>query len=168
MDAVAEELIEKIKVAARCEVVRVPEPKASAAKGRKASSTFGVPNKIVAIGISTGGPQALAIHAVATAGGLSGNHPDRPAHAGRLHRRCLPRRLDETCALEVKEATSGDMLLAWTSTDLPWQSHMKVKRMPLGDVVILADGESVNGHRPSVDVLFHSVAHANSVKTQSA
>jgi two-component system chemotaxis response regulator CheB len=35
---------------------------------------------------------------------------------------------------------------------------MKVKHMPLGDVVVLTDGEKVNGHRPSADVLFHSLA----------
>jgi len=39
----------------------------------------------------------------------------------------------------------------------PGNKHMKVKRMPLGDVVLLNDGEKVNGHRPSADVLLHSV-----------
>ena len=36
---------------------------------------------------------------------------------------------------------------------LPGNKHMKVKHMPLGDVVVLTEGRKVNGHRPSVDVL---------------
>lgn len=158
MSAVAEELIEKIKVAARCEVVRVPEPKASAPKGRKLRRAS-APNKIVAIGISTGGPQALQYM-------LSHLPAEFPGtvlvvqHMPEGFTEMFARRLDETCALEVKEARSGDMLLAGRVLICPGNRHMKVKRMPLGNVVILADGERVNGHRPSVDVLFHSVAQA--------
>jgi two-component system, chemotaxis family, protein-glutamate methylesterase/glutaminase len=158
MSAVAEELIEKIKVAARCEVVRVPEPKASAAKVRKARRPS-APNKVVAIGISTGGPQALQYM-------LSHLPAEFPGtilvvqHMPEGFTEMFARRLDETCALEVKEARSGDMLLAGRVLICPGNRHMKVKRMPLGNVVILADGERVNGHRPSVDVLFHSVAQS--------
>ena len=156
MSAVAEELIEKIKVAAHCEVVNVPEPKA-AAKTRKIRRPS-APNKIVAIGISTGGPQALQYM-------LSHLPADFPGtilvvqHMPEGFTEMFARRLDETCALEVKEARSGDMLLGGRVLICPGNRHMKVKRMPLGNVVVLADGERVNGHRPSVDVLFHSVAH---------
>jgi two-component system chemotaxis response regulator CheB len=68
------------------------------------------------------------------------------------------RRLDETCALEVKEAQSGDLLLAGRVLVCPGSRHIKVKRLSLGDVVVLNDEPRVNGHRPSVDVLFKSVA----------
>ena len=68
------------------------------------------------------------------------------------------RRLDECCALEVQEAKSGDLLLAGRVLICPGNRHMMVRRMPRGEMVVLSDGPTINGHRPSVDVLFHSVA----------
>jgi two-component system chemotaxis response regulator CheB len=68
------------------------------------------------------------------------------------------RRLDEVCAIAVKEAQSGDLLLAGRALICPGSRHMKVKRLPLADVVVLNDDPPANGHRPSVDVLFKSVA----------
>ncbi len=68
------------------------------------------------------------------------------------------RRLDECCALDVQEARSGDLLLAGRVLLCPGNRHMIVRRMPRGDIAVLNDGPPVNGHRPSVDVLFNSVA----------
>jgi len=68
------------------------------------------------------------------------------------------KRLDECCALQVHEARSGDLLLAGRVLICPGNRHMMVRRMPRGDMVVLSDGAPVNGHRPSADVLFHSVA----------
>src|SRR5207253_802225 len=68
------------------------------------------------------------------------------------------RRLDEICAIAIKEAQSGDLLLAGRALICPGSRHLKVKRLPLGDVAVLSDDPRVNGHRPSVDVLFKSVA----------
>jgi two-component system chemotaxis response regulator CheB len=68
------------------------------------------------------------------------------------------RRLDESSAIEVKEAQSGDLLLAGRALICPGNRHIKVRRMEHGDIAILVDQPRVNGHRPSVDVLFHSVA----------
>lgn len=68
------------------------------------------------------------------------------------------KRLDECCALDVQEARSGDLLLAGRVLLCPGNRHMMVRRMPRGDMVVLTDAPPVNGHRPSVDVLFHSVA----------
>jgi two-component system chemotaxis response regulator CheB len=50
------------------------------------------------------------------------------------------------------------MLLAGRVLVCPGNRHIRVKRMPLGDVVVLSDEPRVNGHRPSVDVLFRSAA----------
>ena len=69
------------------------------------------------------------------------------------------KRLDEICAIRVKEAQSGqNPSLAGRALICPGNRHLKVKRLPLGDVVILSDEAKVNGHRPSADVLFNSVA----------
>jgi two-component system chemotaxis response regulator CheB len=68
------------------------------------------------------------------------------------------RRLDECCSLEVQEAKSGDLLLAGRALVCPGNRHMMVRRMPRGDMVVLSDSAPVNGHRPSVDVLFHSLS----------
>ena len=68
------------------------------------------------------------------------------------------KRLDEVCPIRVKEAQSGDLLVAGRALICPGNRHMKVKKLPLGNVAMLSDDEPVNGHRPSVDVLFQSVA----------
>ena len=68
------------------------------------------------------------------------------------------KRLDECCPIRVKEARPGDLLVAGRALICPGNRHMKVKKLPLGNVAVLADDAPVNGHRPSVDVLFRSVA----------
>ena len=68
------------------------------------------------------------------------------------------RRLEDICSITVKEAQSGDLLLAGRALICPGNRHIKVKRLPMGDVAVLNDEPRVNGHRPSVDVLFKSVA----------
>jgi two-component system chemotaxis response regulator CheB len=68
------------------------------------------------------------------------------------------KRLDECCALDIQEARSGDLLLAGRVLICPGNRHMMVRRMPRGDIAVLSDGPPVNGHRPSADVLFRSVA----------
>jgi two-component system chemotaxis response regulator CheB len=114
-------------------------------------------SRVVAIGISTGGPQALQYL-------LPQLPADFPAallivqHMPEGFTDMFARRLDEICAIKVKEAQSGDLLLAGRALVCPGSRHLKVKRLPLGDVVVLSDEPRVNGHRPSVDVLFRSVA----------
>jgi two-component system chemotaxis response regulator CheB len=68
------------------------------------------------------------------------------------------RRLDEICGITVKEARSGDLLLAGRALICPGARHIKIKRLPLGVVAVLSDDPRVNGHRPSADVLFKSLA----------
>ncbi len=68
------------------------------------------------------------------------------------------RRLNECCAIDVKEAQSGDLLIAGRALICPGDRHIKVRRMSLADTVVLTDEPRINGHRPSVDVLFRSVA----------
>jgi two-component system chemotaxis response regulator CheB len=115
------------------------------------------PSKVVAIGISTGGPNALQY----VLSQLPGDFPGSIVvvqHMPEGFTELFARRLDECCAIDVKEAQSGDLLIAGRALICPGNRHMKVKRMPLGDIIVLSDDDRVNGHRPSVDVLFRSVA----------
>jgi two-component system chemotaxis response regulator CheB len=68
------------------------------------------------------------------------------------------KRLDRSCPIRVKEAQSGDLLVAGRALVCPGNRHMKVRKLPLGNVAVLTEDPPVNGHRPSVDVLFRSVA----------
>ncbi len=155
----ARELIAKIKAAAECKVVRPGTLRAAPARPEKNTSgkSAPAPTKMVAIGISTGGPQALEFL-------LAQLPPDFPGtilvvqHMPEGFTEMFARRLDELCGLRVKEAQSGDVLQAGRVLVCPGSRHMTVKRLPMGDVVVLNDDALVNGHRPSVDVLFRSVA----------
>jgi len=159
LDPIASQLIEKIKVARRAsgmkklpnfEVEPVPPAK------RKSCAVV-APSRIIAIGVSTGGPNALQYL-------LAQIPADFPAaivivqHMPEGFTDMFARRLDECCALDIQEAKSGDLLIAGRALICPGNRHMMVRRMPRGDMVVLSDGVPINGHRPSVDVLFHSVA----------
>jgi two-component system chemotaxis response regulator CheB len=154
----AKELIAKIKAAADCKVVR-PGTFQTAAPAEKISATKAAPppSKLVAIGISTGGPQALEFL-------LAQLPPDFPGaivvvqHMPEGFTEMFARRLNELCSLRVKEAQSGDILQAGRVLICPGSKHIKVKRLTMGDIVVLNEDPRVNGHRPSVDVLFNSVA----------
>jgi len=158
MEGVAEQLVEKVKVAAR-----YGAPKHTAAlpenfKAQKpAKKTNQAPVKIVAIGISTGGPNALQ-HLLSQLPGDFGGAILVVQHMPEGFTEMFARRLNECCAIDVKEARSGDVLLAGRALICPGNRHLRVRRMPLGDVIVLGDDARVNGHRPSVDVLFQSVA----------
>jgi len=159
LETIACELIEKIKVAKRASGARgFPKVEAEVPPVEKKSSRHTLPpSRIIAIGISTGGPNALQFL-------LSQIPADFPAaivvvqHMPEGFTEMFARRLDECCALEVAEAKSGDLLLAGRVLICQGNRHMMIRRMPRGDMVVLTDAPPVNGHRPSVDVLFHSVA----------
>jgi two-component system, chemotaxis family, protein-glutamate methylesterase/glutaminase len=159
LDAIAVELIEKIKVAKRASGRKIRANVAVETKPpeKKSSGATLPPSRIVAIGISTGGPNALQYV-------LSQIPADFSAtilvvqHMPEGFTEMFARRLDECCALGVQEARSGDLLLAGRVLICPGNRHMVVRRMPRGDMAVLSDGPPVNGHRPSADVLFHSVA----------
>ena len=152
-------LIAKIRAAADCKVVRPGTLRGAPAPAEKISAGKPAPpaSKLVAIGISTGGPQALEFL-------LAQLPPDFPGaivvvqHMPEGFTDMFARRLDELCSLRVKEAQSGDMLQAGRVLVCPGSRHIKVKRLAMGDLVMLNEESRVNGHRPSVDVLFHSVA----------
>jgi two-component system chemotaxis response regulator CheB len=159
LQQIASELALKIKVAAASGapkmIITVPTPKHKGVRSFSTKPRW--PSRIVAVGISTGGPNALQY--------LFSQLPeDFPGclvvvqHMPEGFTDMFARRLDESSAIEVKEAQSGDLLLAGRALICPGNRHIKVRRMEHGDIAILVDQPRVNGHRPSVDVLFHSVA----------
>jgi two-component system, chemotaxis family, protein-glutamate methylesterase/glutaminase len=157
MPEIAEELIGKIRAAAQngsAAPMFLPEetPSELVRKQRPAAPTC-----VIAIGISTGGPNALQY--------LFSNLPVEFAgtilvvqHMPDGFTELFAKRLDDTCPIRVKEAQSGDLLVAGRALICPGNRHMKVKRLPLGNVAVLNEDGPVNGHRPSADVLFNSVA----------
>jgi len=156
MAETARELIAKVKAAAECKLRPRMLPGAPL-KPEKLPAPSGSPNKVVAIGVSTGGPQALEL----VLSQLPGDFPGAITvvqHMPDGFTDMFARRLDEICPLRVKEAQSGDVLQPGRVLICPGSRHMKVKRLPLGDIVVLSDEPRVNGHRPSVEVLFRSVA----------
>jgi two-component system chemotaxis response regulator CheB len=159
LEPVALQLAEKIKVAKRAGGRKtMPKPVLEIPPSSKKRSRPAIPpNRIIAIGISTGGPNALQYL-------LTQFPADFPAtfvvvqHMPEGFTDMFARRLDECCALDVHEAKSGDLLIAGRVLICPGNRHMMVRRMPRGEMVVLSDTPPINGHRPSADVLFHSVA----------
>jgi len=158
LEEIADRLIAKIKVAKRAAGRKLPpaviQETSAPKKGVRAALP---PRRVIAVGISTGGPNALQFV-------LSQIPADFQSaivivqHMPEGFTEMFAKRLDECCALEVHEARSGDLLLAGRVLICPGNRHIMVRNMPRGGMVVLSDGPPVNGHRPSADVLFHSVA----------
>jgi two-component system chemotaxis response regulator CheB len=159
MNEIGDELIAKIRAAVNSPVLHRPFPsgrEVSIAK-RPKSAVRTPASAVVAIGVSTGGPNSLEYMLSQLPAEFSGalvvvQHMP-PGFTG-----AFAKRLNECCRLDVKEAQSGDLLSAGQVLLCPGDRHVRVRRMPIGDVAVLSDDAKVNGHRPSVDVLFRSVA----------
>jgi two-component system, chemotaxis family, protein-glutamate methylesterase/glutaminase len=157
MSETARELIAKVKAAADSKLTPRMLPGVPARPQKRETVAPGIPSKVVAIGISTGGPQAMEYL-------LSQLPADFPGtilvvqHMPEGFTEMFAKRLNEISALRVKQAQSGDLLQPGRVLVCPGSRHMKVKRLPLGDIAVLTDDPRVNGHRPSADVLLRSVA----------
>lgn len=132
-----------------------PEPVLAAP--RKIIDRKADPLEIIAIGISTGGPNALREVLPKL---------DKSLPLPILVVQHMPpgfteefaKSLDKICALEVSEAKDGDIIKPGRILIAPGSFHLEVEKRPLANVARLSSEEPVNGHRPSVDVLFASVA----------
>lgn len=157
MPEIAEELIKKIRAAAQSAGVQhqfLPEEAHDLQPGKLRPVA---PTRIFAIGVSTGGPNALQYLFSHLPEDFSGSILV-VQHMPDGFTELFAKRLDETCPIRVKEAQAGDLLVAGRALICPGNKHMKVKKLPLGNVALLSEEVPVNGHRPSVDVLFRSVA----------
>jgi two-component system, chemotaxis family, protein-glutamate methylesterase/glutaminase len=112
--------------------------------------------KIVAIGASTGGTEALKVL-------LESLPLDAPGiaivqHMPENFTRAFAKRLDSICRISVKEAENGDSVIPGRALIAPGNHHMLIKRSGARYYVEIKDGPLVCRHRPSVDVLFRSTA----------
>jgi two-component system chemotaxis response regulator CheB len=127
----------------------------------KVSTPLRKPGKteIIAIGISTGGPDALRVVFAQL---------DADLQAPIVVVQHMPpgftnefaKSLDRLCPLEVKEAEDGDLIRPGRILIAQGNKHLEVERKSLASIVRLSDAPQVSGHRPSADVLFASVALA--------
>lgn len=158
----AEDITEKIRMAASAKPrkpvqVAVP-PSLNADAVLAQSHARGVSTeKVIAIGASTGGTEAIK-HVLCVL------PPDSPGiviaqHMPEGFTRSFAQRLDGLCRIKVKEAEDGERVLPGHAYIAPGHSHLILKRSGANYVVELNQGPPVNRHRPSVDVLFRSVAN---------
>jgi two-component system chemotaxis response regulator CheB len=154
------QLADKIKAAARVTVSKraaaKPSPAAANASAAPRLSMTKTTNKIVAIGSSTGGTEAL--RALLTA--LPANCPGIVIvqHMPEHFTKSFADRLNTLCQMEVKEAEDGDGVYQGRVLIAPGSYHTLVKRSGARYNVQVKSGPLVSRHRPSVDVLLKSVA----------
>jgi len=120
------------------------------------NKTFTATEKIIVVGASTGGTEALTVF-------LAGLPHDFPGvvvvqHMPKGFTNSFARRLDGLCAMSVKEAEKGDDIVCGRILIAPGNKHTLCKRNGKHYYVDVIDGELVSRHRPSVDVLFRSAA----------
>lgn len=148
------ELIVKIKIASTSKLdgfKKIVHSKQIISKNRKLDKKV-----IIAIGASTGGTQAIVEV-------LESLPRDMPGivitqHMPPVFTKMYAERLNGICRLSVKEAESGDIVSPGNVFIAPGDYHMEIKRVKDEYVIQCFKSEKVNGHRPSVDVLFDSVA----------
>lgn len=165
MRQLAEDITDKIRIAARSQVKRSAVPAAGGAAPARGEATAPAPvsavgrlstEKLVFIGASTGGTEA-------TKEVLLGLPHDAPAvlitqHMPPGFTTSYARRLDGLARIRVKEASDGERVLPGHAYLAPGGLHLSVERSGANYVARVRDGEPVNRHKPSVEVLFESAA----------
>lgn len=162
----ASDLVQVVKTAARANVknirINVPAPvappkyTADVILDAPAATRMRTTERIVAIGTSTGGTQALESVLCALPDECPGLVVVQ--HMPEKFTAAFAERLDSVCKIRVKEACTGDRILPGHALIAPGGFHMIVQRSGAQYRVDVVEGPPVNRHRPSVDVLFRSVA----------
>lgn len=161
------DIVQAVKAAARSNVANL-KPSAAVAVRPKLSADAVLPQAtqamsrttehIVALGTSTGGTQAL--ECVLTALPATAPGIVIVQHMPEKFTASFAQRLDGLCAIRVREACHNDRVLPGLALIAPGGKHMLLKRNGAQYHVEVIDGPLVNRHKPSVDVLFRSVARA--------
>ncbi|MGI2258485.1 protein-glutamate methylesterase/protein-glutamine glutaminase [Shewanella sp. GXUN23E] len=147
-----DELLEKIRLAARCRIRATPlVAKPAVEEGLK------LKNRLIAIGASTGGTEAIA----QVVSQLPENFPPIviAQHIPAAFSASFARRLDSKSAMTVQEACGNEMLKQGNVYVAPGDKHLVVVRRGAHLYTMLQDTEPVNRHKPSVEVLFNSIAN---------
>ncbi|HEX9625606.1 MAG TPA: chemotaxis response regulator protein-glutamate methylesterase [Acidiferrobacterales bacterium] len=158
IDDLADEIRSKVRAAAMSRLRLEPPPAPALRPPEKRSGPRLHSSAVVAIGASAGGTQAIKQL-------LDALPADTPGIAIVQHMppkftTLFADRLNQSSAVEVHEARDGDRLSVGCALVAPGGLHMAVRRDALGYFVEVYDAPPVNRHRPSVDVLFESVAQA--------
>ncbi len=162
VDEIGSLLIGKVKSVSRSKIkiLKKEEAAPGAAELRRPAvfeTKAGAGDKLVGIGTSTGGPSAL----LNVFRGLPQNFPSPVLvvqHMPEGFTKAFADRLNSNSALLVKEAEDGDRVLPGHGYVAPGHSHMLVEIKGASRVIRIAKTEKVSGHRPSIDVLFNSIA----------
>jgi two-component system, chemotaxis family, protein-glutamate methylesterase/glutaminase len=161
----ADDITDKIRIASKAHIRRAPAPAPAATGGATAAPAKPVTmaslgrmstEKIIFIGASTGGTEA-------TKDVLINLPADCPAVVITQHMppgftKSYAARLDGLCRIRVKEAQDGERILPGHGYIAPGGFHLSVERSGANYIARVQDGEPVNRHKPSVEVLFHSAA----------
>lgn len=155
----SEQLIDKIKAVSKINITKIASKQTSSVQPRQkiqSNSLIRTTNKIIAIGASTGGTEALK--EVLTA--LPATMPPIliVQHMPQHFTKSFAERLNELCSLEVKEAENGEPASFGKVLIAPGNKHMILKRSGANYYVDIKDGPLVYHQRPSVEVMFNSVA----------
>lgn len=154
LDALINELIVKIKIAS---TAKVGHWKANSSDARLAdSASTDSAYKVIAIGASTGGTEAVYNIIKQFPWNMPGTVIVQHMPPG--FTALYAERLNNSCAMEVREAKTGDKVVQGTVLLAPGDFQMRLKKVGNVYSVECYKGERVSGHCPSVDVLFESVA----------
>ncbi len=157
---VSKRLIRAIRCAASAHPAPLPVEEDKNATAAPVSTHLTTTGRILAIGASTGGTQA--IQAVLTQ--MPSNSPGTVVvqHMPEHFTAAFAARLDSLCKMQVKEAKDGDIVTTGVALIAPGGMHMVLDRNGALYVVRIKDGPAVHHQKPAVDVLFQSVARSAS------
>ncbi|MBX7136909.1 MAG: chemotaxis response regulator protein-glutamate methylesterase [Oligoflexia bacterium] len=150
------ELREKIKAASRANMALLRNSLQPQAELTRATALTKTTQKIVILGASTGGTQAIELLLRALPANAPGMVIVQHMPAG--FTKAFAERLDKLCEVEVREAQNGDSVSMGKVLIAPGNQHMMIKRSGANYFVEVKDGPLVNHHRPAVEVLFQSAA----------
>ncbi|MFW2331678.1 MAG: protein-glutamate methylesterase/protein-glutamine glutaminase [Nitrospinota bacterium] len=149
------ELIDKIYAASKVDIGKISNRVQN--EGSLTLPDLFMTDKIIAIGASIGGTNALRNLLSA----MPSNSPPIlvTQHMTAGFTKSFAKRLDSICKVEVREAKMNDQLKRGVCLIAPGSGHMRLKKVAGKDVVDISDEELICGHRPSVEVLFESMAN---------